>query len=70
MTASRPTRWRTSCGGTLPLRNPGIRISLAYCLAAAARLASTSSVETVAAIFTRDSGSSVISVWTLIGRGA
>ena len=29
-----PTRWITSCGGTLPLRNPGIRMSPAICLAA------------------------------------
>ena len=35
MTASRPTRWRTSCGGTLPLRKPGSFISLAKLRAAA-----------------------------------
>ena len=33
-TASRPNRWITSCGGTLPLRKPGIFISPASAFAA------------------------------------
>ena len=41
-TASRPMRWMTSCGGTLPLRKPGSFISPAICFAArSTRCAST-----------------------------
>ena len=64
MTASRPIRWRTSCGGTLPFLNPGTFISLAKLRAAACRRLSTSSAGTVAAILTFDSGRSVTSVLT------
>ena len=64
MTASRPTRWRTSCGGTLPLRKPGSFISLANVRAAACSRLSSSSAGTTAAILTFDSGRSVTSVWT------
>ena len=55
-TASRPIRWITIWGGTLPLRNPGIFISPARVDAAPATRFSTVAASTATSILTRDSG--------------
>ena len=66
-TASRPTRWMITGGGTLPVRKPGTRRLRPSALAAWARRFSTSAAGTSASTRTRDSGSSVTVVETSAG---
>ena len=61
-TASRPTRWMTSCGGTLPLRKPGMRMSRASWCAARSTRCSTASASIPTSTRTRESPSSVTEV--------
>ena len=68
-TASRPTRWMITGGGTLPLRKPGMRRSRPSARAACATRFSTSSAGTSASTRTRDSGSSVTVVVTAAAMG-
>ena len=65
-TASRPKRWMTTGGGTLPLRKPGIRRSRPSVRAARSTLFCTSCGGTSASTRTRDSGSSVTVVFTAV----
>ena len=58
-TASRPIRWITICGGTLPLRKPGIFISPARSRAARSTRFEKRSASTATSILTFESGSSV-----------
>ena len=63
-TASRPMRWITIAGGTLPLRKPGSFSSRPSAVAVRWRRDSISSLGTSASRRTRESGSSVTVVWT------
>src|SRR5215207_888673 len=69
-TASRPTCRSTTSGGTLPLRNPGTRISRPSWDAAVFSSRSRASVGTSTSTRTRESGSSVVLVFMApaIGR--
>ena len=69
-TLSRPMRWITTGGGTLPLRKPGIRRFWPSCRAVACMRRSISAAGTSASTRTRDSGSSVTDVLTAAGMGA
>ena len=69
-TASRPTRWMITGGGTLPVRKPGTRRLRPSARAAWATRFSTSAAGTSASTRTRDSGSSVTVVVTVGGHGA
>ncbi len=66
-TASRPMRWMTSAGGTLPLRKPGIFMLRPRSRAFCSTRRRTSSAGTWASTRTRDSGSSVTEVVTVAG---
>ena len=68
-TASRPTRWMITGGGTLPLRKPGMRMLRPSARAATATRFSTSAAGTSASTRTRDSGSSVTVVVTGAAMG-
>ena len=61
-TEPKPSRWITSDGGALPLRNPGIRISRARARAARCMARSTSAAGTSTSTRARESGSSVTEV--------
>ena len=69
-TASRPTRWMITGGGTLPLRKPGMRRLRPSARAATATRFSTSVAGTSACTRTRDSGSSVTVVETGVAMTA
>ncbi len=69
-TASRPTCWSTTCGGTLPLRNPGTFMSRPISPAALATSRSMASGSTSTSTRTRESASSSVWVFTAaIGGG-
>ena len=63
-TASRPTCCSTTSAGTLPLRKPGTRISRPSWDAAVFSSRSSASVGTSTSTRTRESGSSVVLVFT------
>jgi hypothetical protein len=67
ITASRPTWRSTTSAGTLPLRNPGTRISRPSSAAALFSSRSSASVGTSTSTRTRESGSSVTFVFTASG---
>ena len=69
-TLSRPMRWITTGGGTLPLRKPGMRRFWPSWRAVACMRRSISSGGTSASTRTRDSGSSVTVVLTAADMGA
>ena len=58
----------TTSGGTLPFRKPGIFISRARSLAVAASSFSTAAGSTSTSTLTRDRSSSVVVVFTAMGR--
>ena len=68
-TASRPT-WRiTTCGGILPERKPGTRISRPIAVAAVSSSRSSASLATSTSTRTRESPSSVVLVFTAVDMG-
>src|SRR3954451_9451134 len=69
-TASRPTCWITTCGGTLPLRKPGTRISRPILPAAVWSSRSSTSVGTSTSTRTCELSSSVAMVLTAVAMRA